>query len=152
MMHDGNEQRTYWVQVFTAKTWAQFIDRGGTITGFRETRWNHIQKVKPGDRILCYLTGLSKWVGVLDVASEPYLDTARIWEEELFPCRIEVQLVASVPLEHGVPIRELKQLSIFRIKNWGLYLVASPSKWTTGDGEIVTKAIEAAESQLKSVK
>jgi EVE domain-containing protein len=151
-MTEQQEERTYWVQVFTPTTWSRFVDTGGTVTGFRQHRWNHIQSIKPGDRILCYLTGVSKWVGILDVICEPYLDTTRIWEEELFPCRVEVEVVASLSLEQGVPIRELKELSIFRIKNWGLYLVASPSKWTAGDGEIVTKAIEAAEHQIKSVK
>ena len=143
-MHDENEKPVYWVQVFTAKTWAQFIGNGGRITGFRESRWNHIQKIQPGDRVLCYLTGLSKWVGILEVTSEPYLDTTRIWEEELFPCRVDVRVVDSLPVEQGVSIRDLKQLSIFRIKNWGLYLVASPSKWKASDGEIVSRAVEAA--------
>lgn len=148
-MTEEREERTYWIQVFTPATWLRFVDAGGTVTGFRQGRWNHIQTIKPGDRILCYLTGVSKWIGILDVTSEPYLDTTRIWEEELFPCRIAVELVASLPLERGVPIRELKELSIFRIKNWGLYLVASPSKWKSSDGKTVAAAIEAANRELK---
>jgi hypothetical protein len=147
-MVDACLERAYWVQVFTPKTWQRFIGAGANVTGFRERRWNHIQKIKAGDRILCYLTGISKWIGVLEVQSEPYLDTSRIWEEELFPCRIEVRAVARLPLECGVPIREIKELSIFRIKNWGIYLAASPSKWNSGDGERVIAAIEAAQRHL----
>jgi hypothetical protein len=139
---------TYWVQVFTPNTWQQFVSAGSNVTGFRETRWNHIQTIKPGDRILCDLSGISKWIGILEVLSDPYLDTIRIWEEDLFPCRVAVQSIVCLPLECAVPIRELKKLSIFRIKNWSLYLIASPSKWNVEDGEIVAQVLQEAYRRL----
>ena len=76
---------------------------------------------------------------------QPYLDTQRIWEEELFPCRADVKLLVALNMGRAIPIQDLRdKLSIFRTKNWGLYLISSPSKWNTSDGEAVVKAIVEA--------
>src|SRR5664279_359898 len=131
----------YWSQVYTPKSWHRFLENGGGVTGFRDIRWKHIQTIKPGDLILCYLSGLSQFVAVLRVLSEPYLDLTRIWDEGLFPCRVDVDIVVSVSDSQAVPIRDLSDLSIFRIKNWSLYLVSSPSKWKSEDGRIVLNAL-----------
>lgn len=144
-MAKATSERSYWVQVFTPNTWQRFLDSGGKVTGFRDLRWKHIQKLRPGDYLLCYLSGISKWVGILEVASEPYLDTVRIWDEDLFPCRVDVELRLKLSIETAVPIRTLKdRLSIFRAKNWSLYLISSPAKWQVHDGEAVVTAITEA--------
>lgn len=44
--------RTYWLDLFTGKTLGEFIDAGASVTGFRETRWTTVQKMKPGSAIL----------------------------------------------------------------------------------------------------
>lgn len=146
-MAEASTKRGYWVQVFTPATWQRFLDNGGNVTGFRDLRWKHIQKLQIGDYLLCYLSGISKWVGILEVVSSPYLDTGRIWAEELFPCRVDVRVLAKLGLETAIPIRTMEQdLSIFRAKNWSLYLISSPSKWLAKDGEAVVKAILDATS------
>ncbi len=75
----------YWLDLFSAKTWQEFLDAGGTVSGFREGRWSMVQKLKPGDKLLCYLTGISRFIGILEVASEPFKDNAKIWEDAAFP-------------------------------------------------------------------
>jgi len=44
----------------------------GTVSGFRESRWATVQKIKPGDYLLCYLTGISRFIGALEVVSPPF--------------------------------------------------------------------------------
>lgn len=145
-MTETNRERNYWVQVFTPKTWQRFLDFGARVTGFRDTRWKHIQKLRPGDYVLCYLSGLSKWIGVLEVESDPYLDTTPVWEDDLFPCRADVRLLIALSLEDAIPIQDLRnQLSIFKVKNWSLYLISSPSKWNQSDGDAVMRAIIEAQ-------
>jgi predicted RNA-binding protein len=67
--------RSYWLDLFTGTTWEEFLAAGGEVSGFRERRWKTVQQMKPGDYLLCYLTGISRWIGVLEVVSEPYRDT-----------------------------------------------------------------------------
>lgn len=150
---DKGREPSYWVQVFSVATWQRFLDVGSGVTGFRDRRWKHIQTMQKGDFVLCYLSGLSKWVGVLEILATPYLDLTPIWDEELFPCRAEVKLVSALPVDHAVPIRDLReQLSIFKVKNWSLYLVISPSKWKTTDGEAVVAAINEAQKMKKKTR
>jgi hypothetical protein len=139
----SSPDHTCWAQVFTAETWSTFVERGATVTGFRDTRWNLIRQMKPGDVILCYINRISTFIGILRVTGHPYLDVEPIWQDELFPCRVQVEAIRILPLDQGIPIRKLRNLSVFRSKNWSIHLVASPSKWKQDDARIVMNAIEA---------
>jgi hypothetical protein len=48
--------RNYWLDLFTGTTWQEFLDAGATVSGFRESRWSTVQKIRKGDYLLCYLT------------------------------------------------------------------------------------------------
>ena len=69
---------TYWLDLFTGTTWDEFRRAGGNITGFREKQRARSSKVKPGDIFLCYLTGVMRWVGALEVIG-PSDDSRPIW-------------------------------------------------------------------------
>ncbi len=138
--------RNYWLDLFTGSTWQEFLDAGGETTGFRESRWNAVSKIKPGDYFLCYLTGLSRWVGILEVAGKPYKDDTPIWKDEDFPCRLKVKIVAALSPETAVPVKNLKdRLSMFQNldnpNRWSGPFRGSPGKWKKEDGEAVCKAV-----------
>lgn len=142
--------RNYWLDLFTWATWQEFLEAGATVSGFRESRWNVLQQVKPGDYLLCYMTGISRWIGILEVISEPFKDNTPIWKEDEFPCRVRVKLLVGLTLETAVPIFELRdQLSIFEGVTspgaWTGSLRGSPRKWKVSDGEAVVKAVQEAQ-------
>jgi len=60
--HDVATQRTpkYWLDLFTGTTWKEFREAGASVSGFRASRWKTVQKIQPGDMLLCYLTGVSR--------------------------------------------------------------------------------------------
>jgi predicted RNA-binding protein len=140
---------TYWLDLFTGTTWQEFLDAGANVSGFRESRWNAVQKMKVGDYLLCYLTGVSRWIGVLEVISAPYRDTTPIWKDAVFPCRVKVKTLLQLSPETAVPVHQLRdRLSIFQnLSNpnaWTGHLRGSPTKWKATDGEIVVEALEEA--------
>lgn len=148
-------ERTYWLDLFTAVTWHEFLDAGGHVSGFRESRWSTLQKIKIGDYFLCYLTGVSRWVGLLEVTSDAFRDTSAIWKDENFPCRVKVNVVAKLTPETGIPVKEMKdQLSVFQnsgdsLGAWTGHFRGSPTRWKVADGEAVVKAIlQGAESPV----
>ena len=119
----AESRRGYWLDLFTGTTWKEFLDAGATVSGFRESRWNVLQQIRPGDYLLCYLTGISRFVGILEAVSEPFTDTTRIWKDEVFPSRIHVRIVVALEPETAVLIHELRdRLSIFRN-------LKSPAAW-----------------------
>lgn len=141
--------RNYWLDLFTGTTWADFLKAGGQISGFREGRWKTVQQMKPGDYLLCYLTGVSRWIGVLEVVGEPFTDSNPIWKTDVFPSRVPVKVLVSLTPETAVPVLELKDdLTIFRdLKSpfaWTGHFRGSPARWKVSDGEIVVNAVMTA--------
>jgi hypothetical protein len=61
---------SYWLDLFTYQTWTEFLAAGGQVSGFRQKRWNTVKQMKPGDILLCYLTGISRWIGLLEIAAD----------------------------------------------------------------------------------
>jgi len=76
---------SYWLGLFTVETWKEFLDHGADVSGFSDKRWKLVQKIRPGDYLLCYLTRVSRWVGVLQVTDEPFFDQTPIWSSKVFP-------------------------------------------------------------------
>lgn len=140
---------TYWLDLFTDETWREFLAAGGNISGFRERQWKAAQRVRSGDIFLCYLTGISRWIGVLKVTGEPYRDTAPIWYRDVFPVRFPVKIVNKLEPITAVPVIDMRgSLSIFQnLKSphaWTGRFRGSLSKWTDGDGQAVVAAINDA--------
>jgi len=146
--------QSYWLDLFTGTTWEEFLAAGGKVSGFRERRWKTVQQMKPGDYLLCYLTGISRWIGVLEVVSEPFKDTTPIWKDEAFPARVRVRSIATLSPETAVPVFELRdELTVFRdLKNpnaWTGHFRGSPARWKPADGQAVVAAIlEAKENPI----
>jgi hypothetical protein len=97
----------YWLDLFTGTTWNEFRKSGSTISGFRTRMRNAAARVQPGDVFLCYLTGVMRWVGALEVIRATD-DQSKIWADEHFPVRFEVKPLIQLDPEHGVPMAELE--------------------------------------------
>jgi len=139
----------YYLDLFTGKTWEEFLKRGGKVTGFKERRSEFAKKIKPGDYFLCYLTGISRFVAALEVQSECYVGEDRIWEDQVFPIRFDVKLVHQLTPETAVPVIDLKDnFSIFnnlKSKNaWTGFFRGSPAAFRSDDGKFIFEAIEEA--------
>ncbi len=141
--------RKYWLDLFTGTTWEEFLEHGAKISGFRESRKKSAQKISPGDYLLCYLTGISRFVGILEVKSKCYFDTTPIWKDELFPIRFEVELVEKLEAKTAIPVLSLKdELELFKgLKSrnaWTGFFRGSPAEFNPKDGELISSAIRKA--------
>lgn len=106
-MTEGNE-RSYWLDLFTWKTWQEFLAAGASISGFRLSRWGYVKQMKPGDYMLCYLTGISRFIGILEVTSAPYQDDKTVvWSAEAFPARVRSRVVVQLKPETAIPVESL---------------------------------------------
>ena len=141
--------RSYWLDLFSGSTWKEFLDAGGKVSGFRESRWKTVQKMKQGDYLLCYLTGVSRFIGILEVTSPAFKEQTPIWKDEDFSSRVKVKQVTSLTPETAVPVYELRDLlSFFKdMKSpiaWTGRFRGSPARWSNSDGEAVVKALTEA--------
>ena len=141
----------YWLDLFTGTTWEQFRKAGATVSGFRGTQRKALQRVKPGDIFLCYLTGVMRWVGALEVVG-PSSDTRPIWGPENFPVRFEVRPLMVLPPEHGVPMDTLEgKVEFFASSKhrggFRGFLRKSPNAFRQArDGELILELLRKAEA------
>jgi hypothetical protein len=139
----------HWTHLYTWKTWGEFLESGGRITGFPERRWNTVQQIQSGDIILCYLIGLSRYVGLLEVTGEPFIGYKPIWSERVYPARVEVRVRLELLPEYGVPVTALEhELSYFKDlkapRAWSWHFRSAPILETPQDAEVVVNALEIA--------
>jgi predicted RNA-binding protein len=118
---------TYWLDLFTGTTWKEFLDHGGQVSGFRESRWNTVKRVKPGDLLVCYLTGVQRWVGILKVVSEAYKDASSLWKAEVFPSRLRVEPLVTLTPETAVPMWRSSGTSWLRPSGEALFGAHQPA-------------------------
>jgi hypothetical protein len=147
--------RQYWIDLFTGKTWDEFKAAGGYTSGFRESKTKTVRRLKPGDWLLCYVTGVSRFIAILEVDGEPFSDDTVIWSDDVFPTRIRVKLVAELTPEDSVPVSSiLPRLSFhdeLRPMAWTGHFRSSPSKVDTADGVAIADAIFAAQKSPTAI-
>jgi hypothetical protein len=109
----------YYLDLFSPETHARFSASDKTVSGFRERHRNAAARVEPGDILICYLTKVSRWVGLLRVKERSHDDHSPIFtdSDDPFHVRFKVTPVVWLPAEQGVPIHDpsvWKRLSITR--------------------------------------
>lgn len=97
----------YWIDLFTGTTWEEFLKDGAKVTGFRHRMRNTVSNIPPGDILFCYVTGVKRWIGALEVIGQSD-DQRRIWKREEFPARLEVRPIVILKPEKSLPIEDLE--------------------------------------------
>ena len=95
-----------YTNLFTPETWTSFVARGKTVSGFRDSQRRAAERLQPGDVFVCYTVRLSRWCGLLRIASATYLDTAPIFSDpDPYVMRVKVEPIVTLDdLEYAIPI------------------------------------------------
>ena len=98
----------YYTDLFSPDTYEAFTQSDQSISGFRPRQKNAASKIRPGDKLVCYVTKISRWVGILEVTSEYFeSDTPLFYsEDDPFVIRFRVKPLVWLPKEKAVPIHE----------------------------------------------
>lgn len=141
----------YWLDLFTGTTWDEFQKAGAKVSGFSSRRKANVSRMKPGDILLAYMTGVMHWVGALEVVGKSN-DKSNIWKDLDFPERVAVKPLIVLQPEYGVPMEQLLgKVDFFaseamRGKFKG-FLRASPSLFAKKeDGELILKLLKEAQT------
>ena len=143
---------TYWLDLFTGTTWEEFKAYGAGVSGFRKRMHNAVERIQSGDILLCYLTGVMRWVGALEVQGRSR-DKRNIWQFDEFPERLSVKPLVLLAPEHGVPMEELEaKVDFYRSRadrpGFNGFLRMSPNRFKRqSDGDLILRLLEAAEKQ-----
>lgn len=139
----------YYLDLFTPETAQMFEKSPQNISGFRISRKSYIsnRKIGPGDKFVCYLVRLQRFIGILEITSEPFVDYTPIFQEkdDPFVLRFKVKPTVWLPMEKAVPIKNdilWQKLSFTKglEKNnnkWTHLVFTSPFKWDKDDCEYI---------------
>lgn len=138
----------YYLALFNETTWNEFLEKGSSVYGTNLNKQKRMEATTPGDFLICYVTKLSCFVGLLEITSKAYLDEQRIWENDIYPIRVNVHPIYSLKVENGIQISKMKEeLSIFdNLKNqkaWGILFQNSLNTIQKHDAELIIDKLKA---------
>jgi hypothetical protein len=100
----------YYLAAFNLETWEAFAESPREVVGFRISYRSKVKSIRPGDRLVayCYWPKFARWLGVLEVSENYYVDDSLWLGEEGHPIRVKVRALAWLSKEKSVPIDENK--------------------------------------------
>lgn len=98
----------YYIDIVSPETYESWTKSSKTFSGFQKRQFKASKKIHPGDKFISYMTKLSRWVGLLEVQSESYLDETPFFYESNDPyiVRFKVSPIVWLPKENGLPIHD----------------------------------------------
>ena len=98
----------YYIDLFSPQTYETFKQSSRDVSGFRERHLNIAKRIHPGDKFICYMTKLSRWIGVLEVLSDCFVDETPVFyeQDDPFVVRFKVRPIAWLEKEKAIPIHE----------------------------------------------
>ncbi len=99
---------SYFLDLFSPETYNAFARSDGSVSGFRKRHFNAAGRVKSGDKLVCYMTKLSRWFGLLEVLEGPFQEDKPIFypDSDPFVVRFRVRPIVWLPVERAIPIYE----------------------------------------------
>lgn len=150
----------YYLDLFSPETYEAFCASSMEISGFGKRQLNAAKCIHPGDRLLCYMIKLSRWIGVLEVQSEYFIDDSPIFypENDPFVVRFKVKPIIWLEKEKSIPIHEENVWSTLSFtkdhdktsSTWTGKLRSSLVKFGDADGEFIENLIHTQENNGKS--
>jgi predicted RNA-binding protein len=144
-------EMTYYLDLFSPETYEAFGKSKRDISGFRKRQENAARQIHQGDKLVCYMTKLSRWFGILEVQSDYFIDNTPIFypEDDPFTIRFKVRPIIWLPKEKGLPIQEAvvwNHLSFTKKyektgSTWTGKLRSSLNKLTEDDGSYLEKLL-----------
>jgi hypothetical protein len=162
-MAEANAVPTYWIIVGSPDNFQRTKELGFTVQGIKSRHRKKAERMKPGDKIVWYLTGVKAFGGVATITSKYFEGHDRIWqsgdpkkEAEDYPFRVSIEpdivldqaeWVAAEPIA-----RQMTYVSKWPASNWTLAFQGNVHMIEQGDYDLIRSAIAAgAKSETAGV-
>jgi hypothetical protein len=152
MMAETTAAPAYWIIVGSTDNFARTRELGFSMQGIKSRHRKKAEKMKPGDKIVWYLTGVKAFGGVATITSEYFESHDRIWqsgdpkkEAEDYPFRVNIE--PEIVLSEGdwisaEPIaRQMTYVSKWPANNWTLAFQGNVHSIGAEDFELIRAAV-----------
>lgn len=98
----------YYTYLFSPETFESFTRSDRTLAGVRKNQEQAARRLQVGDRLICYVTKVGRWAGVLEVTSPVFEDSTPrfVPSDDPFVIRFKIDTRVWLPIEKCVPIKE----------------------------------------------
>jgi hypothetical protein len=141
----------YFLDLFSPETYDAFSQSDRSVSGFRISQKNMAAKIGKGDRLICHMTKLSRWIGVLEVLSDPYEDDTPVFyeQDDPFLVRFKVKPIVWLGRDQTVPVFEPEVWSTLSFTKpyergapgWTAMVRRSLVQLPDSDGEFIEKLL-----------
>jgi hypothetical protein len=153
-MTDANEP-TYWIVVGSPENFARTAELGFTVQGLKSRHRKKAERMKPGDKIIYYVTGRKAFGGIATIESPYFESHERIWQSgdpkktaEDYPFRVRIAPDIILPLDDAIPAepvaRKMRYVSRWPADNWTLAFQGNVHEIGAEDFHLIRNAIVAA--------
>jgi len=91
----GPRNAQYWMLVSSPENFRKTRDHGFSMQGIKSRHRRRVETMKPGDRLLYYVTGRMAFAGTVTLTSPMYEDHTPVWRtarrEEDYPWRVRIR-------------------------------------------------------------
>jgi len=153
--------KTNWIITGSLDNFRATREHGFTVQGLKSRHRKTAEKIRPGDRITWYITGIKAFGATATVTSEYFEDHTPIWcatgnkKADDYPFRFNIEPNVVLDEEHFVdaePVaRQLKHVAKWPAENWTLAFQGNIRAVDDEDFEIIEQAIKDAAREPASV-
>lgn len=152
-MADSTENRpTYWIIVGSPDNFQRTAEREFTIQGIKSRHRKKADRMKPGDKIVYYVTGLKAFAAISTITSPYFESHERIWqsgdpkkEAEDYPFRVETTPEIVLERNDFVPAEGIARQMIYARKwpaaNWTLAFQGNVHEIGEEDFQLIRSAL-----------
>jgi predicted RNA-binding protein len=114
---------TYWIVVGSEENMRIAESRGFDVFGFKSTRRGEVSTMRPGDKLIFYLTKIMKFGGMAEVTSEYFEDHSKVFKSEKkpgedYPFRVKAKPEIILQADQYPDVREIAPGLAFT-QRWG---------------------------------
>ena len=143
---------TNWIIVGSPDNFAATRSLGFTIQGIKSRHRKKAETMKPGDRIVWYITGVKAFAGYATITSAYYEDHTPIWKSrdpkkdaEDYPYRVKIQPDLVLDDDEFIPAepvaRQMTYVAKWPAANWTLAFQGNVHKIDDDDFALIATAL-----------
>lgn len=150
----SENQPTYWIIVGSPDNLTKTRELDFTLLGMKSRHRKKAERMKPGDKIIYYVTGRKAFAGISTITSEYFESHDKIWASndpkkaaEDYPFRVHTEPIYALPDAEFVdaePIaRQMTYVAKWPAANWTLAFQGNVHEIGEADYRMIESAIAA---------
>ncbi len=147
----------YYISHFDPETHRIFSHSLRTLSGHEENHERRAQEVQPGDRLICYLTEVSRIAGLFEVLEGPFRDDSPLYVTEgkdPYPIRFRIRALAWFDdIEKAIPASDKvleERFPILLENKWKWLRIQSLTKIPDAVAKVIEEEILRQDREKKT--